>query len=93
MASTPRPTMVFADPATSAFSADADAWVKLIQAGAAPANSPALWRRMGFTEDEIAENQAALSRGQSTDRLKARSDALSARDGTPPVDPGPAGEE
>lgn len=89
----PRPTMVFADPATSAFSADADAWVKLIQAGAAPANSPALWRRMGFTEDEIAENQAALSRGQSTDRLKALSDALSARYSTPAGDPGPAGEE
>ena len=92
LASTPRPTMVFADPATSAFSADADAWVKLIQAGAAPANSPALWRRMGFTEDEIAENQAVLSRGQSNDRLKALSEALSARYATQPADPGPGGE-
>ena len=55
LADTPRPTTAFADPATAAFSADADAWAKLDGAGLFVTGNPVIWRRMGFTEAEIAD--------------------------------------
>lgn len=80
IADTVRPRTVFADPATAAFSADADAWVKLIGAGAVPAGAPVVWRRMGFSEAEIAELQRAHDAQRPVAHLAAIDAALSAPD-------------
>lgn len=89
IAETPMPRCEFSDPATSAFSADADAWVKLMVAGAAPKHSEVIWRRMGFSEPEIRalRNEAALQ--APVERLADLNRVLSA----PPTDPGPADGE
>ena len=78
LADTPRPRTVFADPATAAFSADADAWTKLMGAGAVPKRSATVWRRMGFTEPEIVEMQRDADRDAPLDRVAALDAALSA---------------
>lgn len=84
LADTLRPRTEFADPATAAFSADADAWVKLMGAGAVPKMSSTVWRRMGFGEAEIL----AMQRDARAEALTNFANQLENTIDLPPYDPG-----
>ena len=76
----PRISTVFARPETPAFSADADAWHKLTSASPQLARSATMWRRLGFSEDEIADIIAAHDRSGLIDAARLVSESLDAPD-------------